>query len=225
VTVKKALRSEGNLKIALAFEKKRVENLEVQLQAKELAEVTLLRDRKKEMRQLGIDSESCQREVTEAENERDRVTKISERECSNLEKQLIKLRESKEKDEAKLKDQVRVLELDQKHNAKERRQFLLDKASLELEINVCRGESRRVELRKEEIRKERQKYKTLINTGHKRIKLAVARQTTAVEDTTKVCFHPVGCFFFVVLLCLIRYFLCLFRLCNNGLQSLNSQRN
>jgi len=195
VTVKKALRSEGNLKIALAFEKKRVENLEVELEAKTLAQVTLLYDRKKETRQLGIASESCQREVTEAENERDRATKIAERQCSNLEKQLLKLRKSKARDEAELKEQVRDLELEQKHYAKERRQFLLDKASLELEINVCRGESRRLELRKEDIRKERQKYKTLIDTGHKRIKLAVARQTTAVEDTTKVSVHPVAFFF------------------------------
>jgi hypothetical protein len=195
VTVKKALRLEGNLKIALAFEKKRVENLEVQLQAKTLAEVTLLRDRKRETRQLGIASESCQREVMEAENERDCARKTSERQCSNLEKQLIKLREAKVTDEAKLKDKVRNLEQEQKDNAKERKQFLLDKASLELEISVCRGESRRFELRKEDIRKERQKYKSLINTGHKRIKLAVARQTTAVEGTTWVSVHPVGCFF------------------------------
>ncbi len=181
-----------------------MENLEVQLQAKTHAEVTLLRDRKRETRQLGIASESCQREVMEAENERDRATKTAERQCSNLEKQLIKLREAKETDEAKLKDKVRDLEQEQKDNAKERRQFLLDKASLELEISVCHGESRRFELRKEDIRKERQKYKSLINTGHKRIKLAVARQTTAVEDTTKVSVHPVGCFFFVVLPSLIR---------------------
>jgi hypothetical protein len=84
------------------------------------------------------------------------------------------------------------LEQEQKAHAKERRQFLLlDKASLQDEISVCRGESQRLDLRKEDIRKERQKYKTLIDTGHKRIKLAVARQTTAVEDTTRVSVHPV----------------------------------
>ncbi len=119
MTVKKALRSEANLKIALALEKKRVEILEEQLQAKTLAEVTLLRDRKKETRQLGIDTEWCQREVTEAENERDRATKISERQCSNLELQIRNLRESKEREEAKLEDQVRDLGMVQKHNAKE----------------------------------------------------------------------------------------------------------
>jgi hypothetical protein len=198
------LRSEGNHNIALAFEKKRVESLEEQIQAKTVAEVTLLRARKKETRQLGIDTEWCHREVTEAENERDRVAKVSERQCNNLELQIIQLMDSKEREESILKEQVRELVMEQKHNAKERRQFVLDKASLELEINVCRGESTRLELRKEEIRKERQKYKTLMNTGLKRIKLAVAQKTTAVEDTTKASYNPVPCLLFVVNLCSIR---------------------
>ncbi len=47
ITVKKALRSEATLQIALAFEKERVLNLQEELGAKTLAGVELLRTRKK----------------------------------------------------------------------------------------------------------------------------------------------------------------------------------
>jgi hypothetical protein len=47
ITVKKALRSEATLQIALALEKERVVNLQEELGAKTMAGVELLRTRKK----------------------------------------------------------------------------------------------------------------------------------------------------------------------------------
>jgi hypothetical protein len=114
------------------------------------------------------------------------VTKICDRQCNNLQVQVLQLHEAKAIREAELMDKVRELEGIQKNHEKERRQFGLDKESLEQQMHVCRGESRRLELRKEDIRQERLKYKSLIHTWRKRIKLAVEKQTNAVEDTTTV---------------------------------------
>ena len=111
---------------------------------------------------------------------------MCDRQCNNLQVQVLQLHEAKDIREAELMDKVRELEGIQKKHEKEKRQFGLDKESLEQQMHVCRGESRRLELRKEDIRQQRLKYKSLIHTGRKRIKLAVEKQTNAVEDTTTV---------------------------------------
>jgi hypothetical protein len=121
---------------------------------------------------------------------------MCDRQCNNLQVQVLQLHEAKDIREAELMDKVRELEGIQKNHEKEKRQFGLDKESLEQQMHVCRGESRRLELRKEDIRQQRLKYKSLIHTGRKRIKLAVEKETNAVEDTTAVSRWR-GSFFFL----------------------------
>ncbi len=72
------------------------------------------------------------------------MTKICDRQCNNLQVQVLQLHESKAVREAELMAKVSELEVIQKNNEKERRQFVLDKESLEQQMYVCLGESKRL---------------------------------------------------------------------------------
>jgi hypothetical protein len=59
---------------------------------------------------MGIDTERCEFKVQQANTERERDNRISEREVHNLALQLIQLQESTGTEAAALKAQVRELE-------------------------------------------------------------------------------------------------------------------
>ncbi len=61
---------------------------------------------------MGIDSERCELQVQQANTERDRVTKVSARECNSLAWQLLQLNNKKTTEAAFLNDKVRDLEVD-----------------------------------------------------------------------------------------------------------------
>jgi hypothetical protein len=175
---------------------------------------------------MGIDNELCVLQVQQSNTERKRDNRISEREVHKLGLQLIQLQERTGIEAAALKAQVRELQQEKKDYAKARTLFHSSKADLEEQLKVSRGDQARLDLRKEAIRRDRVKLNKLLINGHKRIKEAVVKQTLTVETTERVSFFlvPVLCSFYVALVfdSLISLFV---RLCNNGLQSLNMQRD
>jgi hypothetical protein len=175
---------------------------------------------------MGIDNELCAIQVEQSNTERERDKIKADRKVHKLGLQLLQLQESTGIEAAALKAQVRELEQEKKDDAKARTVFLSSKADLEEQLKVSRGEQARLDLRKEAIRLDRVKLNKLLINGHKRIKEAVVKQTLTVETTERVFFDcvPVLCSFYVALVfdSLISL---LVRLCNNGLQSLNMQRD
>jgi len=118
--------------------------------------------------------------------DRDRESIRAERHGAKLARQLIQLQAGKDSSEASLKEQVRGMEEDQKRGAKEKRQYILDKAALQDQIDVCRTDQTRLNLRKEEIRKERVKLRDLFVNGQKKINEGLESQTQFVDEATKV---------------------------------------
>ena len=60
------------------------------------------------------------------------------------------------------------MEEDQKRGAKEKRQYILDKAALQDQVDMRRTEQTRLNLRKEEIWKERVKLRDLFVKGQQK---------------------------------------------------------
>ncbi len=105
---------------------------------------------------------------------------------SSLEWQLHELEVSKTAKEANMAEIIRHLEDDRKHFVKDRRQHLLDKASLAEQMSVCRTVGERLDARKANIRQDRQKLNALLLHGQKQIDKAIDVQTQSIQDTTKV---------------------------------------
>ena len=59
-----------------------------------------------------IHTERCEFKVQQAHTDRDRVTKVAQRECNSLAWQLVQLRDRKATEAADLKEQVSVLEVE-----------------------------------------------------------------------------------------------------------------
>jgi hypothetical protein len=89
------------------------------------------------------------------------------------------------------------MEEDQKRGAKEKRQYIMDKAALQEQIDVCRTEQLRLNLRKEEIRKERVKLRDLFVKGRQKINEGLESQTQFVDEATKVRGFPASLVFFM----------------------------
>ena len=128
---------------------------------------------------------------------RDRESIRAERHGAKLARQLIELQAGKDISEATWKEQLRGMEEDQKRGAKEKRQYIMDKAALQEQIDVCRTEQLRLNLRKEEIRKERVKLRDLFVTGRQKINEGLESQTQFVDEATKVRDFPASLVFFM----------------------------